>query len=326
MLLQYYSGWTQPQLHASNPPPAWSVQGKGRSDSEKIYQTTLEPGTSFYLTYKEETDRPDWGSVYTMPSFPCALVDGAFYPLPYAYEKPSVLREEWTLSSRFFKQPFHLRFYAPRFSRQTRPLLLLNDGQNQWKDQGYAGGWHSDWIAEKLLRQGKVAPFYLLAIDHPLQRDQTYLPSKKASRYLSFLVEELLPYLHQRFALHPQIRFAGSSYGGINALYAGLHYPEIFTQIACLSYAYYFADPLPALLKQKPLPLQKLYLSAGTRWTEDPQDLRDDHQDLTQSLYETIQQKNPHLNIKFHLFPGYAHSEKYWRLQVPDFLSFFFPV
>lgn len=330
IVLHYYSGWPQPQIHLFSKDGTQTIQKlspshhlKGRSSQEQVFSIELEAGTLFFLSNNREEDRPDWGKVYEAPSFSCALVEGEFYSWPYMSSKS--FRVDWSEQSRHFLLPFFLRFYASRLQEKATPLLILNDGQNQWKGHGYWGGWHSDEITKQLLRQGKIESLYLLAIDHPPTRRETYLPTYQAKEYVDFLAEELIPKLRKKYNIST-ISIAGSSYGGVSALYAGVMRPDVFTQVACLSYAWYPQEKMLNLLQKKALPLKKLYLDAGTRWTENPEDQRHDYQELTQQLFETIREQNPSLPIDYHIAEGHAHNEKFWSQRFSQVLiSLFSP-
>lgn len=327
VILHYYTSWTQPKIHLLDEgfrtlkmAPLTALQ-IGRSPNEKIFVIELAAGTHFVISHQQHTDRPDWAPFYTVPEVASALVDGEFHPLPYQYVQS--FRVDWSEISEHFEYPFFVRFFAPRLQEEPLPLLILNDGQNQWKNHGYWEGWHSDETSAHLLRQGQIQPIYLLAIDHPPSRHEIYLPTHHASQYIDFLAEELIPKVRKRYQIST-ISIAGSSYGGVNALYAGFKRPDIFSQVACLSYAWFSRDPMLDLLTQEPLKIKKLYLDSGTRWTEDPIDLRHDYQDITKNLLQTIHAKNPELEIKHILAEGHAHNERFWRARFPEVLKFLF--
>lgn len=323
--LHYYTSWSQPKIHileeATTTASFTSIIHPGRSPHEKVFRIELPAGTRFFLSYHQHTDRPDWGPFYTVPEVSSALVDGEFYPLPYHHAQS--FRVDWSEISEHFEYPFFVRFFAPRLQENPLPLLLLNDGQNQWKNHGYWEGWHSDETALQLIRRGQIQPFYLLAIDHPPSRHEIYLPTHHAQQYIDFLAEDLIPKLRKRYHIST-VSIAGSSYGGVNALYAGLKRPETFSQVACLSYAWFSRDPIPDILAQEPLKIKKLYLDSGTRWTEDPGDLRHDYQDITRNLAQIIHHKNPDLPLKYNIVEGHAHNERFWRARFPNVLQFLF--
>ena len=327
IILHYYTSWKQPRLHLLGDDlqtlktiSLTPIQ-TGRSLEERVFSMEVPSETRFVLSYQTQTDRPEWASFYTAPAISSALVDGEFYPLPYRYSQS--FRVDWSETSQQFDIPFFVRFFAPRLQEEPLPLLILNDGQNQWKNHGYWEGWHRDETSLQLIQRGQIQPIYLLAIDHPPSRHEIYLPTHHARQYIDFLADEFIPKLRKRYQIST-VSIAGSSYGGVNALYAGLKRSDVFSQVACLSYAWFARDTILDLLKQEPLKIKKLYLDSGTRWTEESGDLRHDFQDITKNLFQIIHTKNPELEIKYLLAEGHAHNERFWRARFPEVLQFLF--
>ncbi|QHI37785.1 Endo-1,4-beta-xylanase/feruloyl esterase [Kordia antarctica] len=146
-------------------------------------------------------------------------------------------------------------------------VVYMHDGQNlfdattTWNNQE----WKIDETAAKLMNEGKVHDFIVVAIySAPGLRWQDYFPQKafgymnattqeeiratskknnfslefNGDDYLKFLTEELKPYIDQTFATKTEREhtfIAGSSMGGLISMYAICEYPEIFGGTACLS-------------------------------------------------------------------------------------------
>jgi enterochelin esterase-like enzyme len=143
----------------------------------------------------------------------------------------------------------------------------MHDGQNlfdattTWNKQE----WKVDEVATKLMKEGKVQDFIVVApYNIPAIRWQDYFPQKafdylnaktqkeirakaaankfslefNADNYLKFLTEELKPYIDKTYAVKTDREhtfIAGSSMGGLISMYAMCEYPEIFSAAACIS-------------------------------------------------------------------------------------------
>jgi len=146
-------------------------------------------------------------------------------------------------------------------------VLYMHDGQmlfdasTTWNKQE----WKVDEVASKLMKEGKVQDFIVVAPWNISEiRWQDYFPQKafsylnaetqkniraeakknkfnlafNADNYLKFLTEELKPYIDQTYATKTNREntfVAGSSMGGLISMYAMCEYPEIFGAAACIS-------------------------------------------------------------------------------------------
>jgi enterochelin esterase-like enzyme len=138
----------------------------------------------------------------------------------------------------------------PRFNRHTRyAVLYLNDGQNLFGDgdpESGGGGWRVDETAARLIAAHEIDPLIVVGIDSGDDRSRAadYLPvldpfgddpePSRADEYLTFLVEELIPFVERRYPTQPGSEargFGGSSYGAASALYAVIARPGVFGRL-----------------------------------------------------------------------------------------------
>jgi enterochelin esterase-like enzyme len=138
----------------------------------------------------------------------------------------------------------------PRFSRHTRyTVLYLNDGQNLFGDgdpESGGGGWHVDETAARLIAAHQIVPLIVVGIDSGDDRSRAadYLPvadpfsgdpeASRTGEYLTFLVDELIPFVDQKYPTRsePASRgFGGSSYGAASAFYAIMARPGVFGRL-----------------------------------------------------------------------------------------------
>jgi len=61
----------------------------------------------------------------------------------------------------------------------------------------------------------------------------------------AFIVDELLPWIHNHYSVRSdpaECTVAGASYGGVAALWLGLEYPHVFSNVVSQSGAFYWND------------------------------------------------------------------------------------
>jgi len=166
-------------------------------------------------------------------------------------------------------------------------VLYMHDGQALFDAKKTWNGqeWGVDETASKLISNGKVRPFIVVAITNTERRHSEYFPEEpwlslspaqrydllsrhryggnrifeadiQSDAYLRFLVDELKPFIDQTYSVDSSREHTfimGSSMGGLISIYAVSEYPEIFAGAACLSthWAGIFDmqnNPIPAAL------------------------------------------------------------------------------
>jgi enterochelin esterase-like enzyme len=102
-------------------------------------------------------------------------------------------------------------------------------------------------ILDNLLAAEKLPPFVALLVDNVDRNLELpcYAP------FTDFLVKELLPWARERYGVTSdpaRTVVAGSSYGGLSAVYAGLRYSEVFGRVLSQSGAFWWrperSDPM----------------------------------------------------------------------------------
>lgn len=129
---------------------------------------------------------------------------------------------------------------------------MLFDATTTWNRQE----WRVDEIMDSLIHAGKIRPCIVVGIYNTDDRLTEYFPAKTwqhvaeadrkdakldkltADAYLKFIVEELKPYIDERYqplTSREHTFMMGSSMGGLISLYALCEYPQVFGGVACLS-------------------------------------------------------------------------------------------
>jgi predicted alpha/beta superfamily hydrolase len=127
------------------------------------------------------------------------------------------------------------------------PTLYLHDGQNVFDEKSAAFGveWGVDEAAERLISQRKMKGVIIVAVANTPSRMAHYTPfadsemgGGQGAAYSTFLLEELKPWIDKTYPTSRRAgdtAIAGSSLGGLSALYVGFSNPDVFGMVAALS-------------------------------------------------------------------------------------------
>lgn len=230
-------------------------------------------------------------------------------------------------------------------------VLYMHDGQmlfdatTTWNHQE----WQVDEVMGRLIAEGKVRRCIVVGVDNTRNRLNDYFPSRcyekvpegeragvdvsqyKGDEYLRFLVEEVKPFIDNRYkplTTREHTFVMGSSMGGLISLYALCNYPEVFGGAACMSthLSMNFFDPkfkselwaegLRDYVKEH-LPSANsalLYMDGGTVELDDTYR---PYQNKLNAVISGLGWDSAH--FVYYLFEGHKHMETYWaeRLDVP---------
>lgn len=349
----YYSGWPAVHLSVRDGQDEWdfpcAAWGPGRTSQETLWHARL-PTEQFTRTWgflprgpQGERDSPPEDALYRPLASCVYLADGECFGAPPPARRSAPRVETLTIHAAALEHTFVVHVVLPRdydvIAEQMFPAVILNDGQNQFTDRGMWGGWHTDSIAARLMRAGRMRETVLVAVEMHSDRNRAYLPrgdartpEGQAADYTDFLADQVLPQLRHRYrvAAGPDTTaIVGSSNGAIHALFAGLHRPDTFGLVGCLSYAQLTPEQNVQLLERlTEVPLRRVYLDSGTRWAEhDVEGRSDDHALITARLRELLLQRGLVLeqSLRYRLAYGEAHHEGAWRRRMPHCLAFLLP-
>lgn len=143
---------------------------------------------------------------------------------------------------------------------QNYPVLYFHDGQNLFYPEVAYGNqeWDVDRVLSDLLNEGSVPEMIVVGIWNSPKRTNEYFPEDATSfipdsvlsaivsengpplgnEYLSFMVEELKPWVDQNFRTKTgkeNTWVMGSSMGGLISMYAVIKHPEVFSKAICVS-------------------------------------------------------------------------------------------
>jgi predicted alpha/beta superfamily hydrolase len=152
-----------------------------------------------------------------------------------------------------------------------------------------------------------------------------------ADNYLKFIVEELKPFIDQKFSTHTNFNntfIGGSSMGGLISMYAVCEYPKIFGGAICMSTHW------PGIFEMDNNPIPEAfinYLASNLPRAKNHKIYFDCGDKTLDALYPPIQNKVDEVmrkkgysekNWMTQYFPGQEHSEVAWSQRVEIPLSF----
>jgi enterochelin esterase-like enzyme len=250
---------------------------------------------------------------------------------------------------------------SPRLGRQVKidvfrphkimlhheyPLLILNDGQD-------AEALQLKSILEKLWTRGEMEPPIVVGI-HAGDRMHEYGVAgendfagrgSKAAIYSSFILDELLPYLHSHYPIQRNhYSIAGFSLGALSALDIAWNHAALFKKVGTFSGSFWWrkVDSADKSFDEKQHRIMhnqireaeiktglKFWFQTGTK--DEPHDRNgngvidsiDDTLDLIAEL--TKKGYRPFHDIVYHEIKGGEHNQHTWAQAMPHFLKWAFP-
>ena len=214
---------------------------------------------------------------------------------------------------------------------QHYPVLYMFDGHNIFRDEYAAFG--KSWGMEDYMRTtGKN--LIIVAVEcnhegnHRLQeyspvtyknKDHGFIPGK-APVYMKWLVNQLKPYVDKTFRTLPDrehTSLAGSSMGGLIALYGVSAYNHVFRQAACLSPSLWVspAKLLAMVAAAKYTPDTTVYLSYG----QNEMNNHSANRWIINAISNELYAKGVNLTVR--IVRDAYHCEAAWEKEVPIFMN-----
>ena len=214
---------------------------------------------------------------------------------------------------------------------QRYPVMYMFDGHNVFFDEDATFG--KSWGMNKFLQDsGKELIVVAVECNHEGNRRLieyapiTYTNSEhgkirgKGNVMMHWMVNALKPYIDENYRTLPDRKntiIAGSSMGGLIALYGATAYNHVFQRGACLSPSLWVA------------PGKVLEMIARAHIRRDTQIYMDygenemfNHAATSESIISTAHLLlTKRVNLAFRIVPGGTHSEASWERQVPIFMD-----
>lgn len=222
------------------------------------------------------------------------------------------------------------------------PVMYFFDGHNLFRDEDatygkcwglktFLDGWSKKMIVVGMECGHDGDERLSEYLPYPANRG-TYFAGfvPKGDETLQWILSEVKPLIDLEYRTIPFREctgIAGSSMGGLMALYAVVHYNRWFSKGGCVSSAIGFCmRPLMSdMRKNKLSPDTRLYLSWGTREAygiKDPE--KDDRSSKTYGWNKKVADhaKTNGAAVKLHCQVGGRHCEADWEKLVPEFMDF----
>ncbi len=217
-------------------------------------------------------------------------------------------------------------------SGKRYPVLYMFDGHNVFFDSHATYG--KSWgMAEYLDAERKNLIVVAVECNHQgNRRMEEYSPFDYelpqlgrlqgcGKHYMDWMVNELKPYIDANFPTMPQrehTALAGSSMGGLMALYGICDYGHIFRKVACISPSFWISkDKVLDMVEGAQLAGDSIiYMCYGA--VELP-----NHAPSSEALISVARlllTRGVHVAMK--IVPGGAHNESSWEKQIPLFMDY----
>lgn len=232
-------------------------------------------------------------------------------------------------------EPRRAYIYLPESYEQAEdkfyPVMYMFDGHNVFFDQDASFG--KCWgMKEYMDETGKDLIIVAVECNHQGNcRLQEYSPinfenatlgkiKAKGSIYMNWMVNTLKPYIDSHYRTLPDRKntiIAGSSMGGLMALYGATVYNHIFQRAACLSPSLWVSSGkvLEMVARAHIRRDTCIYLDYGSEEMFN-------HAANAEALISTAHLLlTKRVNLAFRIVPGGTHCEASWEKQIPIFMD-----
>ena len=271
-------------------------------------------------------------------------------------EKRLIILENFEMPQ--LKRNRTIRIYLPvdyNENNNSYPVFYMHDAQNLfYPEDSYSGhSWEACEALDEAFHKGLNKGIILVGIDNSKLREglgrldeyspwpknfmegrikETWRSEEKfggeGDEYTEFLVHTLKVYIDNNFRTKPEREctyIGGSSMGGLISLYIALKYQNLFSKVAVVSPAFWFAyeDLKEYITNCHILEKPYIYMDMGTEETSDHEnpDFPQIYLHSVNSIVMELEAKN--LETDFEIFEGHEHSERAWALRFPKIIKNF---
>ena len=212
------------------------------------------------------------------------------------------------------------------------PVLYMFDGHNVFYDQDATYG--KSWgMGEYMKKSGKDLIIVAVECNHQgHKRLEEYSPVDfefpdvgtvpgRGKEYMKWMIEDLKAYIDRTYPTLPDrehTALAGSSMGGLMALYGVCEFNDIFKKAACISPSFWMSKDkvLDIVTKANIATDSAVYINYGS--LELP-----NHPTSSEALIAVARLLlTRRVSTHFQIVPGGIHNESSWEKQIPQFMEF----
>lgn len=218
-----------------------------------------------------------------------------------------------------------------RDSGRRYPVLYMFDGHNVFydRDATYGKSWGMGAYMERSKKELIIvavecnhAPGRRIAEYAPFPFDNSELGHVKGEGnvYMRWMIQTLKPWVDSHYRTLPDRKntiLAGSSMGGLMALYGVCAFNQVFGRAACLSPSLWVspARVLDMIAKARLRGDTVLYMDYGEKEMRNHTASREA---ISAAAYMLMTRE---INLTFRMVPGGTHCEASWEKQVPIFME-----
>lgn len=258
-----------------------------------------------------------------------------------------IIKTTHQIKSKLLQRIVEVDMYVPsqRLDNLNMNLLLVNDGQD-------LAAMNLEYTLSDLYEKRKIEPVVVIGIKAGQDRTQEYGVANrpdfkgrglKAHFYTSFVMEELLPFIHKHVpvTVNGKKAFAGFSLGGLTAFDVAWNNDNFFDVIGVFSGSFWWrkkdladnytdADRVlhQMVRESTDKPSLKFWLMAGTEdeKADRNQNFIIDSIDDTIDVIKELMKKDYHRpqDIRYYEMVGGKHDVTTWGLAMPKFLEWAF--
>ena len=213
-------------------------------------------------------------------------------------------------------------------------VLYMHDGQNLFSSASAFGGheWQVDETLDQGAADGSIREEIVIGIENggPDRIDEltpSVDPGRQrggdAEQYLAMIETEIMPLVNGALRTHTgpeHTALVGSSLGGLNSVWAGVHHADAFGRIGAMSPSTWWDGGmiLGAVDAMSPVRPSRIYVDSGNAG-----DGADDFEN-TATLVSHLRSQGyvDGASLEYVLQPGALHNEIYWAERLPHALSF----
>lgn len=211
-----------------------------------------------------------------------------------------------------------------RDSLRRYPVVYWHDGQNLFDPttSNFGVDWGLDETLDALSKEGEHHEVIVVGLDSSDDRFPEYDPMLKGEKYLSFLIDDVKPFVDREFRTlsgRDDTWIGGSSMGALISVAALWRYDDVFSKAIAVS--------LPAAIQSRSL---ERYMRLHPEGPRHPVKLWMDHGDrgldvnyapAARRLYEDLQTRGWGEAVQYRVYPYSIHEEADWNRRSRDFLA-----
>jgi predicted alpha/beta superfamily hydrolase len=216
-------------------------------------------------------------------------------------------------------------------SGKRYPVLYMFDGHNVFFDEDATYG--KSWgMGEYLRESGKDLIVVAVECNHKdNKRLEEYSPvdfefpeigtvTGRGREYMDWMIRSLKPYIDENYPTLPDrdhTSLAGSSMGGLMALFGVCAYNHIFKKAACISPSFWMSkDKILQIVSDANIATDSMvYIDYGS--LELP-----NHTSSSEALISVARLLlTRRVHTHFQIVPGGTHNESSWEKQIPQFME-----